>query len=490
MDLDKDRILSLQRAYEAIVANKSLYLLEISSDAKVLFRVDGLIIQVSDVVFDLLQSESCLEDRVRRAILFYGSEAVEEAVDAIREASLSPVVRTEPEPLARPNVARSQPAGILIMVTQTCNLACSYCYAGGGTYGGKTKLMPEEDALRAIDVMLQRAPQRREFTVTFFGGEPLLNFPLVRRIVSYCNSLSADLGMHFHFSMTTNCTIVSDEIVQFLKTNQFTLMVSFDGLGQETHRPFADGSSSAHLVRENLRRLAASGVAFQIRATITRDLASKETVDELVQIGKSLGDKRVMISTASATRNSIFPAHEELTLRMEEASRLREICRSVTAGNIEAARNGSTEKTVFDPNLYLVQALANGKAAGLGRCGAGLAMAAASTDGNIYPCHRFVGMKDYVIGTIESGVDSDAVQSFFREADEVNKEKCDACFARQICGGFCFYNISNGKGGFVPPDERECESFRENVKYAIGTLLRLRESAPEEARQYFENSRL
>lgn len=490
MVLDKDRMVSLQRACEVILANKSLYLLEISSEAKVLFRVDGLIIQVSDVVFDLLQAEPCFEHRLRRALLSYGSEAVEEAIDAIIEASLSPVVRAEPEPLERPNVASSQPAGILIMVTQTCNLACSYCYAGGGTYGGKTKLMAEEDALKAIDVMLQRAPQRREFTVTFFGGEPLLNFPLVRRIVSYCKDLSAGRGMRFHFSMTTNCTIVSDEIVEFLKTNQFTLMVSFDGLGQEAHRPFADGSSSAHLVRENLRRLAARGVPFQIRATITRDLAKKETVNELVQIGKSLGNRRVMISTASATRNSIFPANEELTLGKEEASRLREICRSVTEQNIEAARQGSTEKTVFDPTLYLVRALADGKAAGLGRCGAGLAMAAASTDGNIYPCHRFVGMKDYIIGTIDAGVDPEAVQSFFREADEVNKEKCDVCFARQICGGFCFYNISDGKGGFVPPDERECESFRESVKYAISTLLRLRESPHEEARQYFENNRL
>ena len=480
---------NLRSALAAFNTNKALYLLETPSATKVLFRIDGLVVQVSDIVFELLQgSRSCLEDSLESVLSTHGYDSAMDAIDAIISAAESRIVQEEPAPLKRPDPRKVEPTGILIMVTQTCNLACTYCYAGGGTYGGKTKLMSEESALRAIDVMLQRAPGQMDFTVTLFGGEPLLNFPLVRRIVDYCDQLKSDREVRFHFSMTTNGTIVTDEIIEFLKAKDFTLMVSFDGIGQEKYRPFASGDSSDSLVHGNLQRLAAAGIPFQLRATLTKDLVKRETVENLVQIGRSLGNKKVMMSPVSETRNAVFPANEELALDPADIARLQEIYRSVTEENIEAARLGSTEKAVFDPAMHLVRALAQGKAVGLGRCGAGLGMSAASTDGNIYPCHRFVGMKEYAIGTIEDGVDPQKVQDFFSTADAANKEKCDVCFARQICGGFCFYNISDGQGGFVPPSEQACDSFRESVKYAIGTLLRVRELSPNEARQYLDNT--
>lgn len=491
MQIPVGQLEKLKSALAAFNANKALYLLEIPTAAKVLFRIDGLVVQVSDVAFELLQgSRACLEGSLERALSTYGYDSTMDAIDAILGAAESQIVKVEPPPLKRPDPRKVQPTGILIMVTQTCNLACAYCYAGGGTYGGKTKLMSEESALRAIDMMLRRAPGQKDFTVTLFGGEPLLNFPLVRRIVGYCDQLASDREVRFHFSMTTNGTIVTEEIIEFLKAKDFTLMISFDGIGQDKYRPFASGDLSESLVHGNLQRLAAAGIPFQLRATLTKDLVKRETVENLVQIGRSLGNKKVMMSPVSETRNAVFPANEELALDPADIARLQQIYKSVTDENIDAARQGSKEKAVFDPALDLVRALAQGKAVGLGRCGAGLGMSAASTDGSIYPCHRFVGMKEYAIGTIEAGVDPQKVEGFFSAADAANKEKCEVCFARQICGGFCFYNISDGKGGFVPPNEHSCESFRESVKSAIGTLLKIRELPPNEARQYFDNTTL
>lgn len=488
MHLSVARSRELHQAIESITANKSLYLLEIPPTFKVLFRVDGLVVQLSPIAFALLQaSPQVLDARLDHSASEHGACTTE---DAIVEIAGSPIVQHEPPPLGRPDPQKAQPSGILIMVTQTCNLACAYCYAGGGTYGGSTKLMPEAEALAAIDLMLRRAPEQKSFTVTLFGGEPLLNFPLVQRIVAYCERIREERAVDFRFSMTTNGTVVTDEIVDFLKAHRFTLMVSFAGPGQDRSRPFAGGDGSDSVVRRNLHRLAASGVPFQLRATVTRELAHRETVDDLVQIGRSLGNKRVMTSSVSTTKNSVFPANEELTLGPDEVARLKEIYRDVSEEHLAAAKNGKTEKVVFDPSLHLVRALAEGKAAGLGRCGAGLGMAAASTDGKIYPCHRFVGMKDYVIGTIASGVDAEKVQAFFATADAANNAKCEVCFARQICGGFCFYNIADGAGGFQPPDERECDGFRDSVKHAISILLRLQDLPPEQARRYFENARV
>lgn len=483
---EADAIAQLGRAAEAIRANKSLYLLEVPGEAKVLFRVDGLVVQLKPAVYDLLQTASPGQ-AVAACQSRYGAAETEGALKAIQEIAGSSAIMTEPEPLKRPDPKRHEPAGILIMVTQTCNLACTYCYAGGGTYGSPNKFMPEADALRAVDLMLDRAPNKKRFTVTLFGGEPLLNFPLVRRIVDYCTQLGETRGVRFDYTMTTNGTVVTDEIIDFFKTHQFTLMVSYDGPGQDVHRPFAGGGPSDAIVRRNLHRLADAGIPFQLRATITKQFAKEETVEQLVQIGRSLGNKKVAMSSASAVRNDIFPAHEELTLDATDGQRLQTVYRKATEDNIEAARKGDAGRSVVDTTAYLVRALAEGKAAGLGRCGAGLGMVAASTDGNIYPCHRFVGMEDYALGTLQAGVNPEKVRQFFEGADAANREKCEVCFARQICGGFCFYNISDGKGGFVPPDEQECDHFRENVKYAVGTLLRLQDMPPEAAARYLKS---
>jgi uncharacterized protein len=480
----------IELALQAIQANKSLYLLEIPPDTKVLFRIDGLIVKISDTVFDLLKEarEGSVQEAVSSLERTHGPDEAADALEALVQLSQSTIVLHQPPPLRRPDPKAVEPAGILIMVTQTCNLACTYCYAGGGTYGSRTKLMPEEGALRAIEIMLDRAPSKKSFTVTLFGGEPLLNFPLVRRIVDHCQELQKVREVSFHFSMTTNGSIVTDEIIEFLKKHRFTLMISYDGLGQQKYRPLAGGEASDKLVEANLRRLADAGVPFQLRATVTRELATRENVEHLVQIGKSLGGKRVMTSSASSVKNAIFPSQEEISLDIQHSTELKNVYREITERNIQAAAHGSTEKTVFDPNYFVVRSLLEGKSVGLGRCGAGLGMSAVSTDGNVYPCHRFVGMKDYAIGTAAEGVDEEKVKGFFAAADAANHANCSVCFARQICGGFCFYNISDGTGGFVPPPVEECDSFRDSIKYAIATVLRLREFPAEVSQRYFENN--
>jgi uncharacterized protein len=488
-EISSELIAEFERAAQAIRSNPSLYLLELPNQALVLFRVDGLVIQLKPVVYHLLSAmdQAPLDQAVISYLQQYGDEEVEGALRAIIELGDSAAIMTEPAPLQRPDPKTHEPTGILIMVTQTCNLACTYCYGGGGTYGSPNKLLSEQDALRAVEIMLERAPHKRRFTVTFFGGEPLLNFPLVRRIVEHCTQLGDSRKLQFDYTMTTNGTIVTAEIIAFLKTHRFTLMVSYDGPGQDAHRPFATGGSSDAVVRSNLQRLAEAGIPFQLRATLTKQFAKEETIDQLVQIGRSLGNKKVATSSVSANRNEIFPANEELTLDPEDGSRLQNVYRRLTEQNLQVAQAGSDGRAIVDSSGFIVRALAEGKAVGLGRCGAGLGMVAASTDGNLYPCHRFVGLKEYALGTLESGVDPEKVQSFFEQADAANKEKCQVCFARQICGGFCFYNISDGNGGFMPPDERECDHFRQNVKFALATLLRLQDMPPEAAARYLKS---
>lgn len=477
----------LQSLIESIDRSTQLFFFDIDGH-KVLFRIDGMIVTVSDVIFDLLATYRGLSVPERFSLVAKdkGEDELDAALRSLAAFDATGVFTEEIPELQPPDVSSVQPSGILLMVTQTCNLACTYCYAGGGTYGSNTKLLSPDKAEAAIDSMIARAPDRASYTVTFFGGEPLLNFPLVKRVVDYCKQKGRELGKAFGYSMTTNATVVTPEIVSFLAENGFTVMVSYDGAqAQESNRPFEHGQESNTIVMRNIKQMTEAGLPVQLRATLVKDMVNREQIDGLVQIGKSLGAKKITMSPVSTTKNALFPAHEELVLSEEDHRRLGEIYRTVTDENLAAVCEGSADPVTFDPHLHMVKALARGNAVGMGQCGACFGMSAVSTQGKIYPCHRFVGMDDYAIGDLEQGVNSGRVEDFFARAARAAHEKCSTCWVRLMCTGGCYYHNADGRGDFVSPEDATCDGFRDTVKHAIGHLLRLRVLPKAEAQRYY-----
>jgi uncharacterized protein len=464
----------------------------IEADAwKVLFRIDGLIVTVSPIVFDLFSTYRQLDiaQRLEHLSNLYGATEVQAALESLQATFTAGILGQRIPDLESPSVEATQPTGILLMVTQTCNLACVYCYAGGGTYGSRIKLLGSEKAFSAIDLMLARAPDRKAFTVTFFGGEPLLDFPLIRRVVEHCLGLAAERDLSFSYSMTTNATVVTDEIIAFLKEHRFTLMVSYDGeAAQEQNRPFKSGKGSNEEVLANIRRMTAAGLPVQIRATLIKGMISQESIQGLVQIGSTLGARKLAMSAVSSTKNSLFPAGDEMVLDHEDHQQLQGIYQQLSEENLASACRGSEARVRFDPHAHLVKALATGQAEGIGRCGACFGMSAVSTDGKIYPCHRFVGMDEYAIGDLAAGFSHDSIEQFFARSRRANHEKCSSCWVRLICTGGCYYHNADGAGGFRPPEDADCDGYRASVRYAIGQLLRLRSLPPEQAERYMRNT--
>lgn len=452
---------------------------------KVLLRSDGLILAVSEVVWDLLallgsMSDSQCFDRLKER---HGASAVKECVEELQmlvEQGLFEVEQDQGAPLPAPGDV--QPSGILLMVSQICNLACSYCYAGGGTYGSSVALMPEERAEAVIDLLLSRSPDKAIYRVIFFGGEPLLNFKLVRHVVEYCERKSVERTDHpeFRFSMTTNGTILTAQIVEFLREHAFALMVSFDGMGAHAEkRRFRSGRSSEALVMRNIQRLTRAGLRVQLRATITPEMLNSETLEQLVKAGERLDAERILTSPVecSAPDNSV--GHPTASARFDavDLGRLEELYAKVTEQNI--LDGASNERVVFDPHVSLMKALASGRAVGTRKCGACYSMAAVATDGCIYPCHRFVGMRSYSIGTVETGFDHDRIRQFFGAIEEAYGKKCSRCWARTLCGGVCYHHRADGKGGFLPPDAGSCRSFEKTVDNAVGFLMTLVQLPPD-----------
>jgi uncharacterized protein len=470
-----------RRSIEAIQADDRLYPLHLG-DRYLLFRIDGFINRISKPLYDLLHGYQALplEERLARIEAESGStEALREEVSALAELTVDDTV---PEYIPLERVGRKSLGGILLMITQTCNLACLYCYAGGGSYGQPTKFQSTDNALTIIDHLIERSGKRKVLRITFFGGEPLMNVPLIERIVAYCEQKAQETGKVFAYSLTTNGLLVTPEIAAFLKQHRFTVMVSFDGVKtyHDKYRPTVEGGGSFDAVKQGVRTLIDGGVGVQLRATVVREMVSKAFVDEAVSEAKALGVNRLNLTSVDCLRSD----DNEMELRRAEYEVLNRVYRSVTDENIASA---SSEPVRFDPYGPMIKALATGKAVGLGRCGACNAMSAVSTDGRIYPCHRFVGMDDYQIGHVSSGgPDPEKVEEFFAKATAATYPKCRQCIARLICGGHCFFTVADAHGGFRPPSDGECENVRSGLLTAINYLMQLEEGPRQTAAAYLK----
>jgi uncharacterized protein len=367
------------------------------------------------------------------------------------------------------------------MVTQTCNLACAYCYANAGTYNQPTRYQQLGNAISAIEQLIVDSGATQHLTVTFFGGEPLIGFSLIKDIVSYCKSRESVVGKRFKYSVTTNGTLVTGEIADYFKNHGFTVMVSVDGAAQyhDSLRPFADGGGSFDRVKEGVRTLVTAGLAVQLRSTLVKEMVNRNFLIEAIGTTRSWGGTCLHLSPVDCTHIG----SDLWALGPHEIAEMERLFESVTRRNIERAGN---ESIVFDPHAKMIEALAHGKAVGHGRCGACRGSAAVATDGPIYPCHRFVGMDEYTIGHVDTGgIDRAKANWFLQAATEAFREKCSACFARLICGGVCFHSAADGRGGFCAPDEKRCGSIRGNLRRSIGFVLELRDT-PVKARLYAE----
>lgn len=402
------------RSYIPRLEQSGLFqLLDLGGD-RVLFRVDGLAISISDPVYALLSDVRQLpERRIAAAIGTYGLPVVREVIEELRQLDADGILSHVQTPVDPSNLSAVQPSGVTLMVTQSCNLKCSYCYGDGGTYGSGTPVMAQSVADAAIRLMLHRSPDKARFVVTFFGGEPLLNFPLIRSVVEFCRRVEAVDGKEFSFTMTTNGTIVNDEILHFLKDNRFALMVSFDGPRRyhDRNRLFRSGVGSYATVSRNIRRLVGIGLPVELRSTLVRGMASRRVLSALTKTTISHGCSKLALAPADVTKKP----STDLALRPQDLASLTRLYRRVSEETIDGAVGGRVPKVVLEPHVTLLRSLFRGNPSGFSSCGACFGMCAVSTEGSIYPCHRFVGMDAFVLGDVVGGLRGRLHRGFLSE---------------------------------------------------------------------------
>ncbi len=369
---------------------------------------------------------------------------------------------------------------ICLHVAHDCNLRCEYCFAGTGAFGGSRTMMDLETGKRGIDFVLEASAHRRQCEVDFFGGEPLLNLQVVKDLVQYGREAAAKKGKSIKFTMTTNGILLDQETEDFLEKENISVVLSLDGR-REIHdkmRPYADGTGSYDEVVPAVRRFAArhpdsspyaTGTYYYVRGTYTHHNLD---FDKDVMHMADLGIDRISLEpvVAGPEDDYAFQA-EDLEHIKETYDRLGE--------EIFKRRQLDKNFTFFHFNVALDQGPCLPKR--LSGCGAGHEYVAISPEGDLYPCHQFVGQTEYKMGSLwgtDAGkLDSDLVERF-RGAHVYAKTSCKTCWARFACSGGCHAANTAFTKNLLEVYPLGCELQKKRLEVAL--YLKIKETQGEQ----------
>lgn len=355
----------------------------------------------------------------------------------------------------RPTVVKA----LCLHIAHDCNLACQYCFAEEGEYHGKRELMSYEVGKKALDFLVANSGNRRNLEVDFFGGEPLMNFQVVKDLVAYGRSLEKEHDKNFRFTLTTNGVLLDDDIMEFANKEMGNVVLSIDGR-KEVHdrmRPFRKGAGSYDLIVPKFQKFAESRHQdkYYVRGTFTHNnLDFSQDVLHLAD----LGFKQISVEPVVAQDTDSYAIREEdLPQLMEEYENLA----------LEMVRRHGTEED-FNFFHFMID-LEGGPcvAKRLSGCGSGTEYLAVTPTGDLYPCHQFVGNTDFLMGNVDDGVVNTELRDEFKSCNVYAKEKCRECFARFYCSGGCAANSYNFHGDIHNAYDIGCALQKKRVECAI-----------------------
>ncbi|MHB8126310.1 MAG: thioether cross-link-forming SCIFF peptide maturase [Desulfitobacteriaceae bacterium] len=358
---------------------------------------------------------------------------------------------------------------ICLHVAHDCNLRCKYCFAGKGSFGGQRTLMDLETGKRGIDFVLYASGNRSHCEVDFFGGEPLLNFPVVKELVSYGKQAAAQKNKTIKFTLTTNAVLLDDKVRNFLKTEDISVVLSLDGRPEvnDQMRPYPNGRGSYPEIVSAVQDFIADfpesspyavGTYYYVRGTYTHfNLDFDKDVLHLVD----LGIKQISLEPVVASPGESYAFQEEdLSLIMDSYDRLGE--------KVLELRDKGQDFNFFHFNVAMDQGPCLLKR--LSGCGAGHEYVAISPEGDIYPCHQFVGQERYKMGSLFSPepyqLDAGLVQTF-RSANIYAKPTCQECWARFACSGGCHAANTAFSGELTRVYSLGCELQKKRLEVAL-----------------------
>lgn len=445
----------------------------------------GSVHVVDDVTYDLLDHyPEFLSGTLSREALYpllsaYSAEEVDTALLELKELVAEGLLFTEDhyQDLAAFKDRKPVVKALCLHVAHDCNLKCRYCFASQGDFGGHKALMPLEVGKKALEYLVAHSGSRRNLEVDFFGGEPLMNFQVVKDLVEYGNHIAKDRGKVFRFTITTNGVLLDDKKIDYLDTVMDNVVLSLDGRRKvnDFMRPTMVDGGSYEIIVPKFQKFVEKREdrKYYIRGTFTR-----ENLDFAADVlhFKELGFAHTsMEPVVSAEENPYAIREEDLPAILEEYEKL-----AVAYADMKV----QGENFSF---FHFMVDLSQGPCVikRITGCGAGTEYLSITPEGDIYPCHQFVGNLDYRMGNLlDPGLSLPKdMQDRFKNAHVYTKEACSTCFAKFYCSGGCHANALNFNGDINIPYAVGCAMQRKRLECAIMVeakrLLERDEDAPE-----------
>ena len=377
---------------------------------------------------------------LKKEQMLFTEDVYEKAIDSFKD---------------RPTVVKA----LCLHIAHDCNLACRYCFAEEGEYHGRRAMMSYEVGKQALDFLIANSGNRKNLEVDFFGGEPLMNWKVVKDLVAYGRSQEKIHNKHFRFTLTTNGVLLNDEIMEFANKEMDNVVLSIDGR-REVHdfmRPFRKGAGSYDLVVPKFQKFADSRgqKKYYARGTFTRhNLDFSKDVLHLAD----LGFEQISVEPVVADEK------EEYALQWEDVPKICEEYDTLAKEIIKREKEGRG----FNFFHFMID-LTGGPCVykRLSGCGSGTEYLAVTPWGDLYPCHQFVGEEKFLMGNVWDGVQKPEIRDAFKECNVYAKEKCRECFARFYCSGGCAANSYNFHGSINDVYDLGCELQRKRVECAI-----------------------
>ena len=421
--------------------------------------IDDLTYDLLDYVQPPLEGE-CPAEALSALSDKYPEQELREVWEELKSLYKDGILFSEDDYEKYANTAVASPIkSMCLIVAQDCNLRCEYCFAKKGDYGQGRMVMSLETGKKAIDFLMQKSANRENLEIDFFGGEPLMNFEVMKQIVEYGREQEKLFGKHINFTVTTNGTLLNDERIKYINDNMYNVVLSVDGRKcvNDRMRRTPNGSGSYDMFIGKFKKLVAErgDKEWYVRGTYTKyNLDFAEDVMSLYDEGF----EQISVEPVMA------PASEPYALTEADLPRIFEEYDKLT-DRIRAIRDSGKFINFFHFMLDLDQGPCAIKR--LKGCGCGNEYVAISTDGDIYPCHQFVGQEDYKMGSLNDGSFDTEMKKDFAGAHIYSKSDCKTCWARFYCSGGCNANNYFYQGDIRKSHTLGCEIERKRLECAI-----------------------
>jgi uncharacterized protein len=348
---------------------------------------------------------------------------------------------------------------MVLNVTNQCNLSCTYCYEYGedkivDTENGKQpKFMSEETARRSVEFMLKESGTNKVAHITFFGGETLLNFPVLKKTIAYARQRGAELGKQIDFSLTTNATLLKPEIIEFLAEERVGVTISIDGPRevQDKFRVFNNGTGSYDIVAPKIKELIRRHRTRPIGARVTLTAGTMDVKRIYRHLTEEMGFWEVGFAPVTTSPNRGHAIAESGYDQM--LGQFRDLAFEFLEASVANRHHGfsNVRETLDELHKGVSKAYP---------CGAGLGLLGVATDGEVALCHRFAGSEAHRVGSVDEGIDRSAQQAYLEKHHIANKTDCSVCWARPLCSGGCYHEAHTRYGDTGVANLHYCEWIR------------------------------